>query len=117
MPLLAKARSFFRNLFLARRVEMDLDEEVRAHLEMLVEERVRQGMAAEEPRRSARLELGGIDQVKEQVHEVRTGHALETLLQDLRFGLRILRNSPGFTLTVILSLALAVGANTAVFSL
>src|SRR5215831_17055525 len=117
MPFLAKARSVMRNLFLARRVEAELDEEVRAHLEMLVEEKVRAGMMAEKARREARIELGGVDQVKEQVHEVRSGHWLETFFQDFHFGLRMLLKSPGFTLTVILTLALSVGANTAIFSL
>ena len=117
MPFLAKARSVMKNLFLARRVEAELDEEVRAHLEMLVEEKVRAGMMAENARREALIELGGVDQVKEQVHEVRSGRSLETFFQDFRFGLRMLLKSPGFTLTVILTLALSVGANTAIFSL
>src|SRR4030095_13486261 len=112
MPFLAKARSFLRNLFLARRVESELDEEVRAHLEMLVEENVRAGMTAKDAQRAARMELGGLDTVTEQVHEVRAGHLLETLFQDLRFGLRMIVKSPGFTLTVLFTLALSVGANT-----
>src|SRR5262245_25104538 len=111
MLLLAKARSLLRNLFLARRVEAELDEEVRVHLEMLLEENVRAGMAKEEARRAARMELGGVDQVKDSVHEVRAGHLLETFVKDFRFGLRMLVKSPGFTLTVILTLALSVGAN------
>jgi macrolide transport system ATP-binding/permease protein len=117
MPIFAKARSLLRNLFLARQVEAELDEEVRAHLEMLVEEKVSAGMRLEDARRAARMELGGVDQVKERVHEVRAGHLLETFLQDFRFGARMLFKSSGFSLTVILTLALSVGANTAVFSL
>src|SRR5215467_3743812 len=117
MPILAKLRSVMKNLVLAGRVEAELDEELRAHLEMLVEEKVRAGMTTGRARREARIELGGVDQVKEQVYEVRSGHWLETFLQDFRFGLRMLLKSPGFTLTVLLTLALSVGANTAIFSL
>ena len=117
MPFFVKVQSVFRNLFWTRQVEAELDEEVRAHLEMLAEEKIREGMSGDQARRAARIELGGMDQVKEQVRDVRAGHVLEALLQDFRFGLRMSLKSPGFTLTVILTLALSVGANTAVFSL
>ena len=73
MPLLVKARSFPRNILLAHRVESDLDQEVQSHLEMLIEENIRAGMPRQEAQRAARIELGGIDRVKEQVREVRTG--------------------------------------------
>jgi predicted permease len=117
MPLLVKARSFLRNLFLTRRVEQDLDQEVHSHLQMLIDEDIHAGMPPKEAERAARMELGGAEQVKEQVREKRLGNGLHSLFSDCRFGARQLYKNPGFTLTVVLTLALSVGANTAIFSL
>src|SRR5271163_3411027 len=116
MPLLVKAQSFLRNLFLARRVDADLDREVNAHLEMLIEEKLRAGMPAAEAQRAARIELGGAEQVKEEVREKRLGNWLHSVVSDCRYGLRQLRKNPGATTVMIFTLALAIGSSTAIFS-
>src|SRR5438046_3362886 len=116
MPLYLKVRSFLGNLFSPRRVDADLDQEVRAHLELLIAENIRAGMPPAEARRDARIELGGIEQVKEQVRQERIGNWLRSVLSDCRYGFRQLRKNPGATAVMVFTLALAIGAATAIFS-
>jgi putative ABC transport system permease protein len=115
MPLFVKFQSFLRNLFF-RRVEADLDQEVHAHLQLLTAENIRAGMPPLEAQRAARIELGGIEQVKEQVREERLGTWLRSVFSDCRYGLRQLRKNPGATAVMVFTLALAIGATTAIFS-
>jgi macrolide transport system ATP-binding/permease protein len=105
-----------RSIFRRRQADEQLDDELRDHLELAITEYIARGMDPEKARRQARLDLGGLEKVKEECRDARRTNAIENFFRDLRFGLRMMRKSIGFSSVAILTLALGIAVNTAVFT-
>lgn len=118
MRLRRRIAAPFRNLFRKPRVERDLDEELRSYEQLLADEMIAGGMSVEEARRAARLDTGSsIEQIKEQVREIRMGFTLDSIWRDIRISARTLRKQAGFSLTVLVVLAFGIAGTTAIFSI